>query len=194
MSRPQIFMSYSRKDRRLEDDLADQIRVLERGRGIKVWDDQNIRAGDEWSPKLENEINKSSVAVLMISARFLTSSYIMTKELEHVMSRRDLGKLEVVPVLTRPCPWEDLPWLAALEMRPRGARPLAKLRSADRETAMANVAREVADIAIEVARRNPSLLTRTTEAFTRAAVVAETVRSEGVLAGVAVASNLSGDL
>jgi hypothetical protein len=193
MSRPQIFMSYARKDKGLEGDLKEQLEVLERARGIKVWDDRKIRSGDEWSPKLELEINKSSVAILMITARFLNSSYIQETELPYMMSRRDIGKLEVVPVLTRACPWHEVRWLGALEMRPRDARPLAKMRPADREEAMATFASEVAEIAIDVARRNPGLFTRATAAVTSAAVVGQTIRRDGLLAGAAVAADLSVD-
>src|SRR4051794_12339819 len=99
MSRPRVFISYSRKDRRLEDGLADQLKVFESAGAIEVWDDRKLRPGDQWSPSIELAINKSSAAVLFISPKFLTSTYIMGNEVPHIRSRLLGGRIAVLPIL-----------------------------------------------------------------------------------------------
>ena len=73
---PTIFISYSHVDEEWKDRLIRQLNVLASEEHFKVWDDRRIAAGDDWYPEIEAAVNTASVAILLISEDFLTSSFI----------------------------------------------------------------------------------------------------------------------
>jgi hypothetical protein len=84
------------------------------------------------------------VAVLLISAHFLNSSFILREEVARLMTRRQQEGLHVVPILLTPCVWEEVPWLARMQLRPRGARPLSAGNEHQIETELTAIAKEIA--------------------------------------------------
>lgn len=71
-----IFISYSHKDEAWKDRLVTQLGVLQMQDLLEVWDDRRIGGGDDWLPAIENALNSCNVAILLISANFLTSKFI----------------------------------------------------------------------------------------------------------------------
>jgi hypothetical protein len=58
--------------------------------------------------------------------------------------------MKIFPLLVEPCPWEQVAWLAKLQLRPqdakRRARALATFQGAARTQKLADVATEIAGI------------------------------------------------
>jgi hypothetical protein len=77
---PKIFISYSHKDEEWKDRLLTHLNVLAKQNRLEVWDDRRIAAGDEWLPEIEQAINFCHVALLLISANFLTSNFILNEK------------------------------------------------------------------------------------------------------------------
>ena len=142
---PNVFLSYSHQDKRLKERLATHLSVL-RGR-LTVWEDRQLRAGDDWLAEISGAIESADVAVLLISADFLASDFISREEVPRLLRRREQDGLAIVPVLLKSCPWEAIPWLAAMQIRPTDARPVAALRGDAREQALAAVAQEILQLA-----------------------------------------------
>ena len=84
MQQPTIFISYSHVDEEWKNRLVKQLNVLASEEHFKVWDDRLIAAGDNWYPAIEAAINTASVAILLISADFLTSSFILKNDISLV--------------------------------------------------------------------------------------------------------------
>ncbi|MBK8452282.1 MAG: SUMF1/EgtB/PvdO family nonheme iron enzyme [Thiofilum sp.] len=110
-----IFISYSHQDEIWKDELQKQLRVLQVHGQFAVWDDRQIEVGDEWLPAIEAAIAKAKVAVLLISADFLTSNFIARKEIPKLLERRKSEGLRIIPVIVHPCPWRRVPWLATVQ-------------------------------------------------------------------------------
>jgi hypothetical protein len=70
-------------------------------------------------------MRRASVAVLLISADFLTSKFILGEEVPRLLARRDAEGVRVIPLIVRPCAWQVVPWLRRLQARPRDGRPLS---------------------------------------------------------------------
>jgi len=87
---------------------------LEAGGELTVWDDQRINSGDEWLPEIEAAMSSAEVAVVLVSADFLTSAFIKRKEIPRLLERRQADGLRVIPVFIRPCAWKAVGWLASL--------------------------------------------------------------------------------
>jgi TIR domain len=84
--RPYIFISYCRKDEFWKNRLVTHLSVLEQENLLEVWSDQEIGAGSEWLKEIEQAIDKSSVAVLLISVDFLASQFIRSKRFPEFLS------------------------------------------------------------------------------------------------------------
>lgn len=101
-----IFISYSHKDEEWKDRLTPHLGVLQQEGLLDFWDDRKIDGGDDWLPEREEAINNAHVAVLMISANFLTSDFILKKEVTRLLERRSSDGLRVMPLIVKPCAWK----------------------------------------------------------------------------------------
>jgi hypothetical protein len=128
-----VFVSYSHQDEIWKDRLARQLKVLEPEGVLEVWDDRGIAAGADWLPKIEQAMERAVVAVLLVSADFLTSKFILETEVPYLLERRRSGVLTLLPVIARPCAWKEVKWLSGLQCRPKDGIPLAREKDRDHE-------------------------------------------------------------
>src|SRR5205823_2102463 len=146
MSKPSIFISYSHKDEKWKDLLESQLRVLAMEGSYEVWTDRQIGAGQDWNEEIEKALQKASVAILLVSANFLTSKYILEKEVGNTLTRRDKEGLSVIPIIVSDCPWEHVKWLSKMQARPRDGRPLQGMSAARKAKELTQIVTEVAKI------------------------------------------------
>ena len=118
----QIFISYSHSPDDAEEKrrVMLQLGVLQVEGLVDLWDDTRIDAGDAWLQEIEAALAAARIAVLLISPSFLNSKFIVGKEVPTLLQRRKTEGLRVVPILIKPCAWEAVRWLAALQMRKPG--------------------------------------------------------------------------
>lgn len=144
MTQPIIFISYSHKDEAWKECLETQLQVLAKEGIFDVWDDRQITTGDEWQPKIEKSMETATLAILLVSADFLTSPFIRGQEIPRLMQRRIEQGLRIFPIIVRPCAWPAVAWLAKLQMRPKDGKPLASFERVKAEEILANIALEIA--------------------------------------------------
>ena len=72
---------------------------------VEIWSDQDIRAGEQWQPKIMDNLESADIIVLLLSADFLASDFVWDKELPVIKRRYEAGEAEVIPILLRPCDW-----------------------------------------------------------------------------------------
>jgi hypothetical protein len=120
--KPGIFLSYSHEDDQEKDLLQTHLEVLQTAGRVAVWSDDRIEAGGKWETEIEQAIADSSVAVLLISASFLTSAFINTREVPALLRKHKEAGLHIVPVLGKPCAWKQVDWLKELNMRPKNSK------------------------------------------------------------------------
>lgn len=77
MKSPSVFISYSHKDEAWKDRLVTHLGVLQSQGLLDLWDDRRIGAGQDWHQEIEQAMAAASVAVLLVSADFLTSQFIL---------------------------------------------------------------------------------------------------------------------
>ena len=142
---PTVFISYSRKDKAWKDLLVSHLGVLEKAGRLRVWEDSRIMPGTDWFPEIANALGQTNVVVLLVSVASLTSDFILAEEVPRMLERRGDG-LVVYPVLVRPCAWDQVPWLAAINLRPEGTRALSSMAEHEVESFLADMANEIADL------------------------------------------------
>ena len=78
--RTKVFISYSHKDREWLNRLQVHVELLV-CEGLEIWGDTRIMPGAQWNDEIQLALDATKVAVLLVSADFLTSDYIADTEL-----------------------------------------------------------------------------------------------------------------
>ena len=142
MSKPTVFIRYSHKDERWKDRLVTHLDVLQRQGYLSVWQDRLIDAGDPWGPEIQKAMDQASLAVLLVSAHFLTSDFILKREVPYLLKQQKRG-LRIFPVIVDPFDREAVAWLARLQCRPKDAVPLSNFARPRAEQHLAEIAKEI---------------------------------------------------
>ncbi len=146
MTRPYVFISYSHKDETEKEQLLSHLGVLQRAGLIEVWSDDRIGAGADWETEISRAIAQARVAILLISANFLNSDFILGQEVPSFLKRREGEGLVVFPVIAKACAWRTVTWLARLNSRPKNGRPIWGASDSHVDHDLAAIAEEVAQI------------------------------------------------
>lgn len=145
MARTRVFISYSHSERDAvwRERVLEHLGVLKQQGLIDLWDDTQIGAGDDWYDKIHTAMLSSRVAVLLVSPAFLNSGFILKEEVPKLFDQHKSDGMRIVPVLIRDAPWQQVPWLAAIQMRP-GSTPVASMEDRHIDPALAKIANEIA--------------------------------------------------
>src|SRR5215217_2981026 len=74
-----VFVSYSHADREWQRRLTVMLNPVVRDGSLALWWDNYVAAGDRWRPEIYNALNRARAAVLLVSADFLASRFIMRR-------------------------------------------------------------------------------------------------------------------
>jgi hypothetical protein len=141
--KPTVFISYSHEDKRWRERLERQLTTLMAEGLLDVWSDQAIRAGESVYERIAEAITRARIAILLVSADFLTSEFIRNEEVPRLLERRSEQGMQIVPVICRPCPWRQVHWLSSMLVRPQDGRPLSVRTLPQSEAELAAIAEEV---------------------------------------------------
>lgn len=158
---PEVFISYSSKDKRYKDVLLKQLKVLAQQDIISTWHDGLIVAGQQWNAEIVEHLNSSRIILLLISPDFLTSDYVNKVELKLAAERHVRKEVCVIPVLVRNVnAWENQLFgelkLGDLQAVPSGKKFI--IEWANRDKAFADVARGIQE-AVEVLKESAPSVT-----------------------------------
>lgn len=155
MSKPVILISYSHKDEGWKDRIVSHLGVLQQEGLLDIWNDRRIEGGEDWYPEIQKAIDAASIAILLISADFLTSKFILSEEVPRLLERREKEGLRIFPVIVKPCAWQHVQWLARVQARPKNGRPISGGSEYQIDTDMAAIADEIISI-VRCAPKVPS--------------------------------------
>lgn len=144
MSRAKVFISYSHEDREWKNQLLKHFVALQRE--IDPWTDDRIDAGDDWYERIEAALSEADAAVALVSVDFLGSKFALQEEIERLLERRRSEGLSIFPILIRHCPYDRIPWLKPLEIRPDDLQPVDGRDRTEQERLFALFAAEVANL------------------------------------------------
>ncbi|HEY0735370.1 MAG TPA: right-handed parallel beta-helix repeat-containing protein [Herpetosiphonaceae bacterium] len=144
-----VFYSYSHKDERIRNELANHLSILRRQGVISEWHDRKIGAGDEWAGEIDQHLNTAQIILLLISSDFLASDYCYDIEMKRAMERHDAGEARVIPVVLRPVMWLGTPF-SRLQALPKDAKAVTLWRTSDE--AFVSVAEGIREAVEEIKR------------------------------------------
>lgn len=126
----EVFISYSHKDESLKDELYIHLANLTRQGKIQPWQDRAIEAGTEWDTEVKAHLESAEIILLLITPRFIASEYCFDQEMQRAIERHAAGTARVVPIIMKPCDWQDTPF-SKLQVLPKDAKPVASWSDQD---------------------------------------------------------------
>ncbi len=98
-----VFISYSRRDEGLKDELVNyHFKLLQREGKINTWQDRDIEAGAEWAAEIKTNLEKADIVLLLITRHFLASDYCYETEMQRAVQRHHDGTARVIPIILKP--------------------------------------------------------------------------------------------
>jgi hypothetical protein len=141
---PKVFISYSHIDSECLMRLLVHLKPLERQKAIVTWSDQRIRAGDRWREDIELNLKDAAVAVLLVSADFLASDFIVDNELPPLLTRAESKGLRILQIILKPCGFNRDVILSKFQAVNDPKKPLLGLDHISQEAIYDQVAEEIA--------------------------------------------------
>ncbi len=138
-----LFVSYSHKDSHWLERLKVHLSPLTRNKGIEVWDDQRIRAGNLWRDEIDRALSHASAAVMLVSPDFLASDFIQEVELPVLLRSAEKHGTKILPVIVAPCRY-DLSPLAQFQAVNSPDASLSGMPEAKAEEILVKLSREIA--------------------------------------------------
>jgi pimeloyl-ACP methyl ester carboxylesterase len=149
-----IFVSYSHKNaaglKRLQTHLSPYLRAAERE--LDLWDDTRLKPGDQWRPEIEKALQQAGVAVMLVSADFLDSDFIMQNELPVLVKAAEQGDLQLLWVHLSAAAYEPTP-IAKFQAAYKPDPALDRLPKAKREQALKEIAAKIKEAALGATER-----------------------------------------
>ena len=102
MPTSKIFISYSHKDAEDLEPIKKFLRPLEREGLIDLWVDTRIKEGDDWKQAIDQALDAATVAVVILSANFFASDFIIDEELPRILAQEKEAQLILLPVFLSP--------------------------------------------------------------------------------------------
>jgi len=125
-----LFISYSKHDAVHLEAFKKHLMPLSRDEKIITWSDKNLLPGEEWDKSIRHELESSDVIVLLISADFLATDYVMDVEVPRAVERHNSADAVVIPVIVRPCMWQYSSF-ALLNALPAKGKPITTWENQD---------------------------------------------------------------
>lgn len=98
MIKDKVFISYSHRDRRLLNEILEMLEPYV-DKGLKLWSDEDIEAGQEWKEKIKEALASARIALLLVTPAFLASRFIRDEELPPLLAaaKRDQTRIFWIP-------------------------------------------------------------------------------------------------
>ncbi|MFC5410848.1 leucine-rich repeat domain-containing protein [Larkinella bovis] len=141
-----VFISYSRHDKQLRDELETHLSSLRREGLIDLWHDGMLEPGREWDIQIKNQLQQADLVLLLLSPDFINTDYTWEIELQESLNRHTDGTARVVPILLRACYFEGLPSISSLAIIPAKAKPIDSPNRAERDVAWKGVIQSLKEV------------------------------------------------
>ncbi|MCX6316202.1 MAG: toll/interleukin-1 receptor domain-containing protein [Bacteroidetes bacterium] len=139
----QVFISYAHEDEKYKDKLLEHLSMLQRLGMISTWNDRMIEAGEKYENVINENLNKSGIIIMLISASFIASDYCYGIEMKTALEREEKDEAVAISVILKDCLWDMMPF-AKLLVLPKDGKPVQRFTRKDE--AYTSVARAIAKL------------------------------------------------
>lgn len=142
MIRDSIFISYSHKDAKWLQEVKKHLSILEHNYQLIIWDDSEIKTGSDWKTDIHESIKRSRVAILLVSTNFLSSEFILKKELPFILQASKKERITIFNVILDTCAFH-LTELHLFQCLNNPKFPLEELKPSDRKRVLVGLTTEL---------------------------------------------------
>lgn len=142
MLRDQIFISYSHQDREWLEKFQIALKPFIRNQAFKVWADEQIQTGDNWQKEIDDALDSTKVAVLLVTQNFLASDYINDVELKHFLAQSKKKNVVIFWIAVAQTNYEETP-LNAIQCANQPSKPLKSLDENELDEAIVEICRKI---------------------------------------------------
>ncbi len=143
MKRHGVFISYSKKDAKWLEYLRTHLSFLEREYQFTIWEDSKIEVGADWRDEIKNAISSTKVAILMVSANFISSDFINNEELPALLKAAEEEGAYIFPIIISHCMFSDIDAISKFQTINPPSEPLIIMNEGQRDALFVKVTREV---------------------------------------------------
>jgi hypothetical protein len=143
-----IFVSYSHQDKAVLQRVHVHLKPLVHEGKIDIWDDTRIKAGDEWKQEITTALEQCRVAILLVSADFLASDFIVNNELPPILQRAQDDGVKVLSIIVSPSAYEDHVILSRYQAINGPTDPISALDHNGREATYRALAQRVRELSL----------------------------------------------
>ncbi len=143
MKRHGVFISYSKKDVKWLEYLRVHLSFLEREYKFTIWEDSKIQVGADWRLEINKAIKSTKVAILMVSANFLSSEFINNEELPALLAAAKEEGAHIFPIIISHCMFSDIDAISKFQTINPPSEPLIVMNEGQRDALFVKVTREI---------------------------------------------------
>jgi tetratricopeptide (TPR) repeat protein len=142
VAQDQVFISYAHADVTVVQDLNKVLSPAIRNKKVEVWYDAKIKKGEKWRQEIERALNRTRVAVLVVTPNFLDSNFINEQELPFLINAAAERGVKLLWIYAAPCMVDETA-LSEFQCANDYNRPLLSLTPAERAQCLLDIAREI---------------------------------------------------
>jgi hypothetical protein len=144
--RTKLFISYSHADKVWLERLKRHLTPSIRDGLLDSWDDTRIRTGDDWRQEIRNALDTAQVAVLLISADFFASDFIVGEELRPLLAAAQKKGIRILPLIIGASRFKRDPQLSCLQATNSPDQTLDKMTKPEQEEVLNRLAEEIENL------------------------------------------------
>jgi Tfp pilus assembly protein PilF len=141
--RATVFVSYSHRDEKWLKRVQVHLKDLTRRGLIDLWDDEKIRAGDDWRKEIETALKSAKIAVLLISADFIASDFIVENELPPLLEAAEKRGLKILSLILSPSLYETIESISRYQSVNPPSKPFSSLRRNEQEKFLVKLSEDI---------------------------------------------------
>src|SRR5919205_3400796 len=119
----ELFYSYSSEDEAFLNKLNNHLASLRRLGLLSIWYNREVGPGSARAKEIDAYLQSARIILLLVSPEFLASDYCYGVEVQEALKRHQAGDARVIPIILRPCAWEETP-LGKLSALPKDGKPV----------------------------------------------------------------------
>jgi GNAT superfamily N-acetyltransferase len=146
-SRLLLFYSYSHRDERLLEQLKAHLIFLEHQDLTVSWCDRKILPGEMWEEKIDENLERADIVLLLVSSDFMNSRYCYGLEMKRALERHAIKQTIVIPIIVRDVSWHSSP-IGHLQALPKDGKAVTSWSNKD--SAWRNVAEGIEKIVRQI--------------------------------------------
>ncbi len=114
-----LFISFAPSDSKYGEKLVKYFHPLRLSHpNLQIWNRNLLEPGQNMRDAIEKRVKSATHFMLLISPDYLSDDAVMAEEFQLILDQCKSGTAEIIPILLRPCMWEEIDWPCSISLLP----------------------------------------------------------------------------